>query len=968
MSMRSGIFKRSGMASIAAATMLAAQSPAAVTQAADTLRGRESITRLEGLSVAGKIVRDDDGIPHVFAQNERDMLFLQGWAHARDRLFQMDISRRQAEGTLAELLGAGALLSDVQLRTIGIRRSAERSMALLPASLRSTLDAYANGVNAYVARHALPAEYGALELTKFRPWTATDSVSLVKMLAFSTGFELLDLDRSTLLSAYTTAGAAQGFDGAALLLEDMNRFATFDPAATIPDALAATPPRTPRRLTTDAFRANDTGEAWSAQTLDAGVLEMGRRHVEHVKSLPWVATAMRTADGERGSNQFVIAGKLSATGKPILGSDPHLSLTTPATAYENHLRAPGFDVIGATLPGLPYVLLGHNDRIAWSLTTSFTDVTDVYQERVVPDPVSASGLSTLYQGRLEPVVALPQTFRVNTPADGVADSVTAVAPSATIPAVVLIVPRRNHGPLIVANVAAGFGLSVQYTGSSGTREMQGLRALGRARDLNDFKSAVLKFDTASQNFNYADIDGNIAWFTSGELPLREDLQAGAVAGLPPYFIRNGQGGNEWLPAVTQDADRALPYEILPFAEMPQLVNPAGGSIVNANNDPTGNLADNDVLDERRPGGGIQYLGSTFINGIRAARIRELIDETRAAKGRLSPFDAQRIQADTVMRDARYFTPFIVRAFANAQRADAAPELAALARDSRVQEAVARLSAWDQSTPTGIVEGFDAADRNGARSEPGEAEIAHSVAASIYSVWRNRFVAAAYDAPVRARGLPIISSRGDAIAGLKNLLENFGARQGRGASGIDFFAVPGVAAAADRRDVVLLRSLQSALTAMASPAFDAAFQGSTRQRDYRWGKLHRVVLTHPIGGSFNTPPAGGTFAQPLPGLPGIPTDGGLFTVDVAGGALRNDSSNGFLFDAGPVRRTVSSVQTIGRGIEGVSSLPGGESGEIGSPFHLNLLGRWLTNDVFPLRQDILDLPGHIAEVDVFAPAK
>jgi penicillin G amidase len=963
-------FERSGMAAIAVGAMLAAQSPSAAAQAADTLRGRELITRLDGLSDAGKIVRDDDGIPHVFAQNERDMLFLQGWAHARDRLFQMDINRRQAEGTLAELLGAGALPSDVQLRTIGIRRSAERSLALLPASLRAALDAYVHGVNAYVARHALPTEYGALEITKFRPWTAADSVSLVKMLAFSTGFELLDLDRSTLLNAYTTAGAAQGFNGTALLLEDMNRFATFNTASTIPDALAAPAPGMPiRHSTTDALGAGDTAsEALSVATLDPGILEMGNRYLEHVKSLPWVATAMRIGDDERGSNQFVIAGKVSATGEPILASDPHLSLTTPATAYENHLRAPGFDVIGATLPGLPYVLLGHNDRIVWSLTTSFTDVTDVYQERLVSDPNSASGLSTVYQGRLEPVVALPQTFRVNTPADGVADSVNAVAPSAAVPAAVLIVPRRNQGPLIVANVAAGVGISVQYTGSSGTREMQGLRALGRARNLSDFRSAVLKFDTASQNFNYADINGNIAWFTSGELPVREDLQAGGVVGLPPYFIRNGQGGNEWSPAVTQDPDRSLPYEILPFAEMPQLVNPAGGSIVNANNDPTGNLADNNALDVRRPGGGIQYLGSTFINGIRAARIRELIDETRATKRRVSSLDLQRIQADTVMGDARYFTPFIVRAFANAQRADAAPELAVLARDPRVKEAVVRLSAWDQSTPTGIIEGFDASDRNGVRSEPGEQEIAHSVAASIYSVWRNQFIALAYDGPVRARNLPAISSRGDAITGLKNLLENFATRQGRGASGIDFFALPGVATAEDRRDVVLLRSLSNALTLMAGPAFSAAFNGSTNQRDYRWGKLHRIVLAHPLGGDFGTPPAGGAFAQPLPGLPGIPTDGGLFTVDVAGGALRNDSSNGFLFDSGPVRRTVSSVQSIGRGIEAVSSLPGGASGELGNPFHLNLLGGWLTNDVFSLRQDILDLPGHISEVDVFIPAK
>ena len=297
MLMRSGIFKRSGMAAIATAAVLAAQSPSAVKQAADTLRGRELITRLDGLSAAGKIVRDDDGIPHVFAQNERDMLFLQGWAHARDRLFQMDISRRQAEGTLSELLGAGALPSDVQLRTIGVRRSAERSLPLLPASLRSALDAYANGVNTYVARHGLPTEYGALEVTKFRPWTATDSVSLVKLLAFSTGFDLLDLDRSSLLSAYTTAGAAQGFNGTALLLEDTNRFATFDATPTIPDALAATVPRTPiRRSTTDALSASDAAsDPLSAATLDPRTLEMGRRYFEHIKSLPWMATAMRTA-------------------------------------------------------------------------------------------------------------------------------------------------------------------------------------------------------------------------------------------------------------------------------------------------------------------------------------------------------------------------------------------------------------------------------------------------------------------------------------------------------------------------------------------------------------------------------------------------------------------------------------------------------------------------------------------------
>src|SRR5262245_21278565 len=180
-----------------------------VTAVAETDSARETthhFTRLPGLHAPGKIVRDDDGIPHIFASNEHDLIFLQGWAHARDRLFQMDLSRRQADGTLAELLGRTALASDVQLRTCGIARAAERGLPMLSRETHAVLDAYAEGVNAYVASHPLPAEYAALELTTFRPWTPIDNLAISKLITFGLSFDLGDIDRTNVLARYIANG------------------------------------------------------------------------------------------------------------------------------------------------------------------------------------------------------------------------------------------------------------------------------------------------------------------------------------------------------------------------------------------------------------------------------------------------------------------------------------------------------------------------------------------------------------------------------------------------------------------------------------------------------------------------------------------------------------------------------------------------------------------------------------------
>ena len=151
--------------------------------------------------------------------------------------------------------------------------------------------------------------------------------------------------------------------------------------------------------------------------------------------------------------------------------------------------------------------------------------------------------------------------------------------------------------------------------------------------------------------------------------------------------------------------------------------------------------------------------------------------------------------------------------------------------------------------------------------------------------------------------------------------------------------------------MILRSLSSALDLLASPGFADAFNGSTNQSDYRWGRLHRVVLAHPLGGPFNSPPANGAFPQPLPALPGIPADGGLHTVDLGNHQFNRNNSNGFMFAAGPSLRYVASIDS--NGITSVSSLPGGQSGVPGSPFYADLLGRWLTNETIPLRTDVVD---------------
>ncbi len=935
---------------------------------------------LPGLAKKATIVRDAEGIAHIRASNAEDLYYLQGWVHAEDRLFQMDLTRRQPSGTLAELFGPSELAGDVQTRTIGLRRAAERTASALSAETMAALEAYARGVNDWVEYGpGLPPEYAALGFTEredFRPWNVIDSIVIGKAIAFSLSFDL-DVGNTLNFQAYL---GALGPSGAIVFSQDVFRLQPFDCASTVPDATGEfpfepvagipDPEACPAPTVDEAGNGKGKGKAKGhAKNGVAAALtgngakpsptlnELAKKAVRNLRQSEFIRKVL-DADGTIGSNEWGVGRALGANGRPIIANDPHLSLNQPSTFYPIGLEAPGLNVFGSSFPGIAFVVLGHNKQLQWGATTNPMDVTDTFAELLVFDE-NGIPTATLFQGVPEPVELVPEAFFFN--AGGF---LLQAPPGGGIPAFTVIVPRRNNGPVIDTLAPPGPGaivpaLSIQYTGYSATRELDTFRLWNEARNLKDFREALRYFDVGSQNWVYADSAGNIAYFTSAEMPIRTDLNQGTVAegsipGLfppgvpvPPWFIRDGtSGAHEWLPVQNPQPGQAIPYEILTEAEMPHTINPAAGWFVNANNDPAGTVLDNDPLNQLRKGGpGIYYLNPGYAGGFRAgtitARLREYVD----TQGELSKEDLQSIQADVSLLDARFFVPYILAAFDNAGRPGAPAMLAALAADTEVAEAVARLAAWDFTTPTGIQAGYDDGDPVvsdwTALPAPDQDEIDRSVAATLYSVWRGQAVRRFVDGPLA--GLPTPGST-QAMTAMQHLLRTDG-----GTGIIDFFAVPGIADPADQRDYKLLESLRAALDLLAGDAFADAFAYSTNQDDYRWGKLHRIVFDHPFIPPFSVPPQPPVvFPQPVPGLRGFPTDGGFNVVDASSHSARADSVDEFMFGGGPVRRFTGEPQGGFRtGAESVWA--GGVSGVPfpGNPYYSNLLNYWLVNETLPL---------------------
>jgi penicillin amidase len=941
------------------------------------------VIELSYLKSSARITRDADGLAHVEARNEADMFFLQGWVHARDRLFQADVNRRQPSGTLAELLGEAALPSDVQLRTLGLRRAAERSWAAIQsdasagdavaAGAKAAIESYAAGFNAFVdsAGTALPPEYGALGLTSVAPWTPVDSLVIGKLIAFGLSFDLEDIDNTVTLGAFQAVLGPQ--NGYLLFAEDLYRSEPFDPASTVPDSGGGGGVSPPKGKGPGKA---EKGSGSVVPKASPAAVSMAKGYLEKARQVPLLKKILENDRAARGSNNWGVTRDTSATGNPIIANDPHLALDHPTTFYPMHLSAPGYDAVGNGFAGTPFIITGQNPFIAWGPTTNPMDVTDIFFDVVVPDPDSPSGLSiVLPGGQLGAIIPVPESYRVNadTSGDGVPDGVVVdVPPSAGLPPFSLTVPARYNGVVLDFSgdfTTGGTALTAQYTGFGPTRELETFYQWNTARNLADFRRGLENFDFGSQNWAYADKWGNVAYFVSAEMPVRTDLEVlGAPAGgVPPFFIRLGSLDlHQWLPVQNPYPGQVTPFEILSPDEMPQVVNPANGFFVNANNDPAGTTLDNDVLNQFRSTGGVYYLNPGYASGFRAGSITERVERVLATgDGKMSVEEMADIQADVGLLDAEFFAPLIAAAYADSRGAAADPALASAGADPRLGEAVDRLVEWaslDYQAKTGIPEGYDSEDVDGDPAGSLDAdEISASVATTIYSTWRSSFIAASIDSALQPIGLGGFRPGSSlAMTALRNLVEN----GGQSASGVDFFD-GGAADQATDVQVVMLASLSAALDRLAGAEFADAFGNSDEQDDYRWGLLHRIVFDSPLGGPFSVPTAFGFFPAPLDGLRGIPTDGGFGTPDASSHGARASGVNGFMFGSGPTNRWVSEVSRSGPTSQSV--WPGGTSAVPGDQFYIYpMLPRWLTNDANPIRFTSGEVRNDAASVQKFVP--
>lgn len=918
-----------------------------------------------GLSAPGKISYDALGTPTIQAANDNDAAFLQGYAQAKARFFEMDFDRRAASGTLAELVGEAALANDVQSRTLGLRRAAWATWTALDDTTRGWLKAYSDGVNFWLQTQALPPEYGALLLTRAEAWSPVDSVTVGKGLAFQLSFDL-DIQNTIDFGAYSQAAAAAKVDPQALFFGDTHRFAPPDDHVTIPGFQ-------PNDAVGKQFAmAKSLATAAAIASVSPEALKLAQAYRDKIIGNPFIGPTLQPRMGRGGSNEFAVSGANTASGKPIIANDPHLTLALPPIFMEMHLISndPAYpqqlNATGVSVPGAPGIIQGCNSNLCWGSTVNPMDVTDTFLETFA---VNSYGLPTaiVHDNTLEPVQWVFQSFYVNQMTAGQADN---IARDNTIGytngAVTIIVPRRNNGPMVQldtpgqctteAGVKFGpgyaCGLSIAYTGWGATFELKAFKLINRAQGLADFQNALTYFDFGSQNFAYADTAGNIAYFTSAENPIRQDLQqdGGPGGGVPPFLIRDGSGAlhHDWLAVQNPQPNQATPFEIMAASEMPHVINPAAGYFANANNDPIGVTLDNNPLNQLRPNGGIYYLNYGY-DAYRMGRIDRLLSSMIAAGHKITMADIEQVQLNTQPVDAELLLPYLLAAYQNASGGGAWAPLAQLAADPAVTEAIARVTAWDLSTPTGLAQGFDAGRQPG--SAPTQAQLDHSVAATEFFMWRSNAIKNVVDATLTNIGLGnFLPGDDSAYTSLKFLLDAFPVLGGHGASGINFFAVSGAPDAASARDYLLLKSLQDGLNQLASGAFAPAYGDSTSQADYHWGALHRFVLVHPLGGPFNIPgPNPYGFTDLAPDLPGLSRDSSYETVNPGGGTLRVSGVNDFMFSGAtaPGRRFVGEMDTP---ISAVEVIPGGESAVLGDPNYASQLLLWLTGNYHPLVVD------------------
>jgi penicillin G amidase len=559
---------------------------------------------VQGVSAPVEIVRDADAIPHIFAATKQDALFGLGYVHAQDRLWQMEFQRRIGHGRLSEIFGAATIPQDRFLRTVGFGRAARSAWASMPAWAKQQIDAYVTGVNAFIATHrgsALPPEFSLLRFQP-EPWTGPDVIAWVKMMAWDLSanysFELL---RADLIRAVGEQRAAQ-----LMPPYPAHGLSILGNGANTEDAESNGGHGSPiKESVPSASRAG--GPATSVLRDLTATLSQGSPAVRDF--------LLGGASSEAlGSNNWVVDGTLTATGKPLLANDPHLGTRLPSTWYLAHVKGGDFEVIGATLPGTPAVALGRNRFIAWGATNVAADVEDLYRERL-----DDAGRSAEFRGTMEPMTIVPETIGVKGAAPLHIDvRVTRHGPLVS-DALNQMPPTRGPTP------PAREPLAFRWTAlDADDATLPAFLKLNEAHNWDQFTSALRDFVVPSQNFVYADVDGHIGYYAPGHIPIRASGDGSSPA--------EGWTGNaEWTGWI-------------PFEDLPHLYDPPGHAIVTANHRPA-------------PPSYRYQLGLEWPEPYRAQRVWDLL--TTARSGRFTPDDFARMQADTLSLNAKALIPVLL---------------------------------------------------------------------------------------------------------------------------------------------------------------------------------------------------------------------------------------------------------------------------------------------------------------------
>jgi len=582
-----------------------------------TFPGESGSVRVAGIAGPVRIETDSLGVPTIRAGSPEDATFGLGFVHARDRLWQMEFQRRIGSGRLSEVLGRRLVPTDRFLRTVGFRRAAENALRALSAGTRARLDAYAAGINQFLATSsARPIEFRLLRVGA-APFDAVDCLVWSKMMAW----DLASANSSNEIRRARFV-AAVGPERAAELLPPV--------------------PAEPTILRDDEWKG----------VSDFGLRSPGSRgkEIANFGYEAWMELERRFAlledlgfGGETvGSNSWVLSGSRTATGRPILANDPHLGLRTPSVWYVARLEAPGLSAAGATLPGIPTIILGHNARIAWGLTSLEPDVQDLYLEQIDP---SDPGLY-LHAGSWRRFETRTETIHVRGERD-----------------VVFPVRSSVHGPIVTdvldgAKTLTSAAVALRWTGlDSDDTTSEAFDGINTAGNWTEFLAAASRLRAPSQNLIYADVEGHIGYTASGAIPIRP--RADGLLPVP------GTGADDWT-------------GYIPFEKLPRIFDPPRGFIVTANNR---------VVSQRYP----YLLTGDWPEPYRASRITALV----SSRTGLELSDSRAIQLDTVSSQAADLLPLLLDTRpADAASARALARLAGWNRDFSPESVPASIyAAW-----------------------------------------------------------------------------------------------------------------------------------------------------------------------------------------------------------------------------------------------------------------------------------